>query len=133
MVQWNSNASTTTPRGAYNEYCVSRQVHCPMKCPEVMEGPWGKSIHPLPKNSLTFNSNNSEGMMYEAAEVRRCLNEDYCPFPEVCWRVPGCPTQSPSRWRRSWSKFGPRWGLCILRTPCKHCTPTPLRADGAPG
>ncbi|XP_063868421.1 trans-1,2-dihydrobenzene-1,2-diol dehydrogenase-like [Scylla paramamosain] len=52
-----------------------------MKCPEVMEGPWGKSIHPLPKNSLTFNSNNSEGMMYEAAEVRRCLNEGLLESP----------------------------------------------------
>ncbi|XP_063868417.1 trans-1,2-dihydrobenzene-1,2-diol dehydrogenase-like [Scylla paramamosain] len=57
------------------------KVHCPMKCPEVMEGPWGKSIHPLPKNSLTFNSNNSEGMMYEAAEVRRCLNEGLLESP----------------------------------------------------
>lgn len=57
------------------------KVHFPMCCPEDIEGPWGKSTHPLPKNTFPFNLPNSQGLMYEAMEVRRCLREGLLESP----------------------------------------------------
>ncbi|XP_045122760.1 trans-1,2-dihydrobenzene-1,2-diol dehydrogenase-like [Portunus trituberculatus] len=57
------------------------KVHYPMWSPEVIEGPWGKSTHPLPKNSFKFNLINSGGLMYQAVEVRRCLKEGLLESP----------------------------------------------------
>ena len=46
-----------------------------MWCPTVLEGPEGRFEAPLPQTGRAFNFTNSQGMMYEAAEVRRCLVE----------------------------------------------------------
>lgn len=46
-----------------------------MWCPESLETPSGKLSFPLPKTSHEFNFLNSQGLMYEAMEVRRCINE----------------------------------------------------------
>ncbi|MPC86306.1 Trans-1,2-dihydrobenzene-1,2-diol dehydrogenase [Portunus trituberculatus] len=81
MNHQNFEGPTTRPRGTYHDCCVSRQVHYPMWSPEVIEGPWGKSTHPLPKNSFKFNLINSGGLMYQAVEVRRCLKEGLLESP----------------------------------------------------
>lgn len=57
------------------------KVHYPMWCAVEMEGPWGKSSHPLPKTSHKFNFTNSQGLMYQAVEVRRCLKEGLLESP----------------------------------------------------
>ncbi|KAK8400698.1 hypothetical protein O3P69_002475 [Scylla paramamosain] len=50
-------------------------------CPEIIEGPWGRSLHALPKTSYKFNCTNSQGLIYEAMEVRRCLKEGLLESP----------------------------------------------------
>ncbi|CAL4234859.1 unnamed protein product, partial [Meganyctiphanes norvegica] len=59
------------------------KVNYPMWCPESLESPSGKFESPLPINERSFNFNNSQGMMYEAAEVRRCLKEGLLESPLV--------------------------------------------------
>lgn len=53
---------------------VLLQVSYPMWCPESFESPSGTYTAPLPVTGQTYNFNNSQGLMYEAAEVRRCIN-----------------------------------------------------------
>ncbi|XP_063612011.1 trans-1,2-dihydrobenzene-1,2-diol dehydrogenase-like [Penaeus indicus] len=50
------------------------KVNYPMWCPESFESPSGTYTAPLPVTGQTYNFNNSQGLMYEAAEVRRCIN-----------------------------------------------------------
>lgn len=51
------------------------QIPCPVWCPEHLEGPSGNFEALLPKTGEKFNYDNSQGLMYEAMEVRRCLKE----------------------------------------------------------
>ncbi|MPC64791.1 Trans-1,2-dihydrobenzene-1,2-diol dehydrogenase [Portunus trituberculatus] len=55
----------------------SSQIPFPVWCPEHLEGPSGNFEALLPKTGETFNYNNSQGLMYEAMEVRRCLKEGH--------------------------------------------------------
>lgn len=57
------------------------KVNYPMWCPESLESPSGKFESPLPKTGHTFNFDNSQGLMYEAIEVRRCLKEGLLESP----------------------------------------------------
>lgn len=59
------------------------KVNYPMWCPESLESPSGKFEELLPMNGQSFNFGNSQGMMYEAAEVRRCLKEGLLESPLV--------------------------------------------------
>lgn len=51
------------------------QIPFPMWCPETVEFPSGTFTVPLPKSKYEFNFDNSQGLMYQAVEVRRCLQE----------------------------------------------------------
>lgn len=46
-----------------------------MWAPDKLEGPSGNFREPLPDNKEKFSYPFSEGLMYEAVEVRRCLKE----------------------------------------------------------
>jgi len=59
------------------------KVNYPMWCPESLESPSGKFESLLPVSDRSFNFGNSQGMMYEAAEVRRCLKEGLLESPLV--------------------------------------------------
>ena len=48
-------------------------MNCPVWCPESMETPSGTVIENLPNTGHKFNFVNSQGLMHEAAEVRKCL------------------------------------------------------------
>nr|XP_053649377.1 trans-1,2-dihydrobenzene-1,2-diol dehydrogenase-like [Cherax quadricarinatus] len=57
------------------------QVNYPMWCPESFESPSGKYESLLPKSNHSFNFGNSQGLMYEAVEVRRCIKEGLLESP----------------------------------------------------
>lgn len=57
------------------------KVHYPMWCPESFESPSGKYESLLPKSNHSFNFGNSQGLMYEAVEVRRCIKEGLLESP----------------------------------------------------
>ncbi|XP_042893616.1 trans-1,2-dihydrobenzene-1,2-diol dehydrogenase-like [Penaeus japonicus] len=57
------------------------KVNYPMWCPESFESPSGTYTSPLPVTGQTYNFDNSQGLMYEAAEVRRCINEGLLESP----------------------------------------------------
>ncbi|XP_045114804.1 trans-1,2-dihydrobenzene-1,2-diol dehydrogenase-like isoform X1 [Portunus trituberculatus] len=59
------------------------KIPFPVWCPEHLEGPSGNFKAPLPKTGETFNYDNSQGLMYEAMEVRRCLKEGLLESPGV--------------------------------------------------
>lgn len=63
--------------GAIQEGSVL-QVNSHINSPESLEGPSGVFTSPLPRGE-TFNFSNSEGLIYEAEEVRRCLLEGEWP------------------------------------------------------
>ena len=58
---------------------VLLQIPYPMWCPENLEGPSGNFTELLPVTGEHFNYDNSQGLMYEAEEVRRCLKEGEFP------------------------------------------------------
>ncbi|XP_042216075.1 trans-1,2-dihydrobenzene-1,2-diol dehydrogenase-like [Homarus americanus] len=57
------------------------KVNYPMWAPESLESSSGKYESLLPKTGHIFNFENSQGLMYEAVEVRRCLNEGLLESP----------------------------------------------------
>ncbi|KAK3875566.1 hypothetical protein Pcinc_008182 [Petrolisthes cinctipes] len=57
------------------------KIPYPMWCPETIEGPSGTMTVPLPKTAYEFNYDNSQGLMYEAMEVRRCLQQGLLESP----------------------------------------------------
>lgn len=59
------------------------KIPCPVWCPEHLEGPSGNFEALLPKTGEKFNYDNSQGLMYEAMEVRRCLKEGLLESPGV--------------------------------------------------
>lgn len=65
------------------------QVANPIWCPIHLESPSGKFDSPLPDFGGSFNFLHGQGMMYEAAEVRRCLKggEYFCSFSRYICQV----------------------------------------------
>ncbi|KAG0725934.1 Trans-1,2-dihydrobenzene-1,2-diol dehydrogenase [Chionoecetes opilio] len=59
------------------------KIPCPMWCPEKLEGPSGNFTKLLPVTGEKFNYDNSQGLMYEAQEVRRCLKEGLLESPGI--------------------------------------------------
>ncbi|KAK7080300.1 hypothetical protein SK128_016097 [Halocaridina rubra] len=59
------------------------KVNYPMWCPESLESPSGKYESPLPKSGQKFNFVNSQGLMYEAQEVRMCLKKGLLESPSL--------------------------------------------------
>lgn len=59
------------------------KIPCPVWCPEHLEGPSGNFEALLPKTGEKFNYDNSQGLMFEAMEVRRCLKEGLLESPGV--------------------------------------------------
>ncbi|XP_076061016.1 trans-1,2-dihydrobenzene-1,2-diol dehydrogenase-like [Oratosquilla oratoria] len=51
------------------------EVPCPMWAPTSLTSPSGTFSSPFPKTDQEFNLPNSQGLMYESAEVRRCLQQ----------------------------------------------------------
>ncbi|KAG7172259.1 Trans-1-2-dihydrobenzene-1-2-diol dehydrogenase-like [Homarus americanus] len=60
---------------------LNDNVNYPMWAPESLESSSGKYESLLPKTGHIFNFENSQGLMYEAVEVRRCLNEGLLESP----------------------------------------------------
>ncbi|XP_042892102.1 trans-1,2-dihydrobenzene-1,2-diol dehydrogenase-like [Penaeus japonicus] len=59
------------------------KVSNPIWCPLQLESPSGKFDSPLPDFGGSFNFTHGQGMMYEAAEVRRCLHEGLLESPHI--------------------------------------------------
>ncbi|KAK3879854.1 hypothetical protein Pcinc_015618 [Petrolisthes cinctipes] len=57
------------------------KIPYPMWCPETIEFPSGTFTEPLPKSAHKFILDNSQGLMYEAMEVRRCLQQGLLESP----------------------------------------------------
>lgn len=55
------------------------QLPCMANSPQVLESPSGKFECPIPNYGQKFNYHNSQGLMYEAMEVRRCLKAGTVP------------------------------------------------------
>ena len=84
-----------------SRHALLLQVPYPLWCPEHLEGPSGNFEALLPKTGETFNYRNSQGLMYEAMEVRRCLKEGESlenPLMLLCavWRCPLIVSCKPS-------------------------------------
>ncbi|XP_076061019.1 trans-1,2-dihydrobenzene-1,2-diol dehydrogenase-like [Oratosquilla oratoria] len=61
----------------------SIEVPYPMWCPTSLTSPSGTFSSPFPKTDQEFNFVNSQGLMYESAEVRRCLQQGLLESPRV--------------------------------------------------
>ncbi|KAK3876565.1 hypothetical protein Pcinc_018660 [Petrolisthes cinctipes] len=59
------------------------RIPCMANTPQVLESPSGKFECPIPNYGQKFNYPNSQGLMYEAMEVRRCLKEGLKECPRM--------------------------------------------------
>ncbi|XP_042892092.1 trans-1,2-dihydrobenzene-1,2-diol dehydrogenase-like isoform X2 [Penaeus japonicus] len=59
------------------------KVSSPVWCPVHLESPSGKFDSPLPDLGHSYIFKNGQGMMYEAADVRRCLQEGLLENPHI--------------------------------------------------
>lgn len=59
------------------------KVNFPMWCPESLESPSGKFESLLPKTGQSYTFLNSQGLMYEAMEVRDCLQKGLLESPSM--------------------------------------------------
>ena len=62
------------------------QVNAPFWCPKLYEVNGEKCDVPLPEGAkFPFFFTNSEGLMYEAQEVRECLKKGLKQSPKLTW------------------------------------------------
>ena len=73
-------------RNLANKGRINLQIDAPFWCPTSFRVNGQQYEKPLPEGAkFEFHFTNSQGLMYEAEEVRRCLKEKLVESPKMTW------------------------------------------------